>query len=219
MLAKRIALIGILAAAIFIVGCSDKKSANAPTFASTEEPTIATPLDRPNPNNEGVDIGIGKQVDFVGSMHKTEENGGCWYILSTSGLQFVTNFNKEPELWEGLYLHVYGYILDEVADCIKSNYIQVEDYTVIRNAEEESQQTTLVGTLEIAEVGQCSYINTDDKLIYELDFPQYLLGQEFKYGSRIEVRGIINDDLPSQCVEGTVMNVLKFRYVEGEPTL
>lgn len=34
MLAKRIALIGILAVAIFVVGCSDKQTATAPTLVS-----------------------------------------------------------------------------------------------------------------------------------------------------------------------------------------
>lgn len=219
MLAKRIALIGILAVAIFVVGCSDKKTATAPTLVSVEQPTIAIPMDRPNPGNDGVDIGIGKRVEFVGSMHKTEENGGCWYIHSTSGMDFATIFDKEPELWEGLYLHVNGYILDELADCLKIPYIQLDSYEIIKNAEDENRQTTLIGLLEIADGGQCSYLVTEDKLNVELDFPQYLLGDELKYGTFIEVRGYINEDLTSQCVEGQVMNVLKFRYVEELPTL
>lgn len=219
MLAKRIALIGILAVAIFIVGCSDKQTATAPTLVSVEQPTVATPMDRSNPGSDGVDFGIGKRVEFVGSMHKTEENGGCWYIHSTSGMDFATMFVKEPELWEGLYLRVNGYILDELADCLKIPYIQLDSYEIIKNAEDENRQTTLIGSLEIAEGGECSYLVTDDKLNVELIFPQYLLGDELKYGTFIEVRGYINEDLTSQCVDGQVMNVLKFRYVEELPTL
>jgi|GEM_PF-3503217 hypothetical protein len=220
MSAKRIALIGILAVAIFIVGCSDKKTATAPNLVRVEQPTVATPMDRPNPGTDAVDIGIGKRVEFVGSMHKTEENGGCWYIHSTSGLDFATLFDKEPELWEGAYFHVDGYILeDEIADCLKIPYIQIETYYEIINAEEENRQTTLIGLLEIADGGQCSYLVTDDKTNVELDFPQYLLDDELKYGTYIEVRGYLNEDLNSECIDGPVMNVLKFHYVEELPTL
>jgi hypothetical protein len=222
MLAKRIALICILAAAIFIVGCSDKKSATAPSLSSTEQPTVATPLDRPGPNTDDFDIDFNKRIVFTGSIHKSEENGGCWYIQSTSGLLFVPIFEKEPELYEGLYLKVNGYINDELADCIKSPYVQVMEYQVVRNAEDESRQTTLVGTLQRMPDGeQCSYIEvTIDKTVVELVFPQYLLQDELKYDSQIEVTGYINEDVVSQCVDGQIMNVIKFHYVDGSaPTI
>jgi hypothetical protein len=217
MLAKRIALICILAAAIFIVGCSDKKSATAPSLSSTEQPTVATPLDRPDPNTDGVDININKRVMFTGGMHKSEDNGGCWYIRSTSGLLYVPIFAKEPDFYEGLYLKVNGYILDEVADCIKCPLVQVMDYEVVRNAADEGRQSTLVGTLQRMPDGeQCSYIEvTIDKTVVELNFPQYLLRDELKYENQIEVTGYINEDLTSHCVDGLVMNVLKFHYIDG----
>jgi hypothetical protein len=222
MLAKRIALICILAVAIFIVGCSDKKSATAPSLSSTEQPTVATPLDRPGPNTDGGDINIDKRVVFTGGMHKSEENGGCWYIRSTSGLLYVPIFEKEPDFYEGLYLKVNGFIIDDVADCIKCPFVQVMEYEVVRNAEDEGRQSTLVGTLQRVPDGeQCSYIEvTIDKTVVELVFPQYLLQDELKYDSQIEVTGYINEDLTSQCVDGRIMNVLKFHYVDDSaPTI
>jgi hypothetical protein len=220
MLAKKIALIGILAVAIFIVGCSDKKSANAPILSSVEEPSIATPLDRPGPTNDQSDVDINKRITFIGIMHRSDDINGCWFIESLSGLDFVPIFEKEPEFYDGLYLRVYGFeVPNSLADCIKSSYFSVEKYEVVKNVIEEYSQVTFTGTLlQMPDGEQCRYlVTTGDKDFIELVFPKYMVNDPapiFKYGYDIEVRGYMNSDVNSKCIDGPVLRVVKFNYID-----
>jgi hypothetical protein len=220
MLVKKIALISILAVAVFIVGCSDKKSTNAQISTNFDQPTVTTPMDRPVPTGDLVNIDSNKRFSFVGVMHRSGdiEIDGCWYIRSLTGLEYVPIFEKDPDFFDGMYLNVYGYErAKSLANCIKSPYFTVEKYEIVTNGVDNGNQVTLTGRLlQMPDGDQCRYMITSENTNVELDFPSSMVNDpknDFKYGSEIEIQGNLNVDVSSKCVDGPILRVVKYHYI------
>jgi hypothetical protein len=220
----RLALIGIMAAAIFIIGCSSNKdTASGPIYRSLAEDvhtSMVKTYGDGQPNNQA-DVAPLPRIGVTGIIHKTEDVGCSWYIESAGGETYVPVFDKEPDLTEGSHIYIYGFVdTGSVAECYKVPFFYVDKYELALSCLEESGIITLTGVLLQGESGdKCAYIITDDKTEYELDFGDSRkaeVNSVLKWGSYVTVTGVEEVGIIGKCINGPVFEVHKLSYVDNQ---
>ena len=189
---KNLTLTGAALIAMLAVGCSNSHKVLNPIqgddaqFTAIQATHEDGALTRPAPSQE-------TYFGFRATLHRTELEGGCWYLETAKGERYQPRFQKEPEVkYDRMELDVYGYADYRTPTyCMIGPIFRVEKFQILSKGpvdepgvitpiEAEKPQVleqlntpptpiiTVIGRIHWpSKEGDCVYLETGDDLNFE----------------------------------------------------
>jgi hypothetical protein len=154
--AKKLTLIGVLALAVAIAGCSDSgvNSINSRDEADFGKVSAASYED--NEQDQGINDGAElvktpaeltasisedrRLKELTVTVFRTEIEGGCWYLKTNNGNTFEPIFEQDaPKLFKGMRLKIKGYVDTELPTiCQIAPVFRIKKFEILQPAEDTS---------------------------------------------------------------------------------
>lgn len=134
MSASRFTLIGLMAIAVMVAGCSEKSIVGPDQAENFSGKAIKSGPRAEELDHQAMDNGS-KRIykTLLVTAHKVDVEGGCWYIKEEGGKVFEPAFNEKcVNLKEGMKLKVYGWVdLGLASYCMIGPIFRIEHYTIL----------------------------------------------------------------------------------------
>lgn len=152
MQAKKLTLIGVLAVAVAVAGCSDSgvNSISNPDEANFDKVLMASyedsqeTIDRAELVRPGAELTASileaeparQRMKLTVTVFRSEIEGGCWYLKTKKGNTFEPLFGKDaPKLFEGMRLRISGYVDTEIPTiCQIAPVFRIEKFEILQPA-------------------------------------------------------------------------------------